>query len=301
MQQLVSRQRSREQKTDRLMNTLLVPENEQDKYELIEQIGAGGFGEVSKVTERTSANSFAMKKVQLDPAGNDNKYILREVKHLLELSEHTNIVFVQDIFRGIGNKLVIIMELCDCDLAGFLRLKLNRAEAIGLNVLQQCARGLTFLHSRKPIIIHRDIKPQNILIKHDGENIIVKITDFGISSSVDTQDIIYSVGTTSGSVRTTHGGGTVSFMAPEFFAATDPMKALQELVCVDASVDVFALGLVYAYVIDWNEPDNDYSKSAHNKHLRSYIHPFPANTRHRNKVACRYLFIGVRLMPQLRR
>ena len=133
-------------------------------------------------------------------------------------------------------------------------------------MLQQCARGLTFLHSRKPIIIHRDVKPQNLLIKYDGEIIVVKITDFGISSSADTQEIIYTVGTSTGSVKTTHGGGTVSFMAPEFFAASDPMKPSRDPVCVDASVDVFALGLVYAYVIDWNEPDNEYGKCAPYEH-----------------------------------
>ena len=46
------------------------------------------------------------------------------------------------------------------------------------------------------------------------------------------------------------------------FADSDPLKAAsRERVCVDASVDVFALGLVYAYVIDWNEPDNEYGKT----------------------------------------
>ena len=98
-----------------MLDTLIVAENELDKYELIEQIGAGGLGEVSKVEERESKARFAMKKIQMHPAGNDNKYILREVRHLLELSEYVNVVFLHEIFGGLGNKLGIIMELWGSD------------------------------------------------------------------------------------------------------------------------------------------------------------------------------------------
>ena len=84
------------------------------------------------------------------------------------------------------------MELCDMDLEGFMKEELNRALDKLFNIAQQAARGIYILHDHDPPIVHRDIKPQNILIKCDGvtSEITIKIADFGISSSADESELI---------------------------------------------------------------------------------------------------------------
>ena len=255
----------RSQRERRLLNSLITHEDESQAYDVIRKLGAGGFGEVWEVAERHQGDDdviqrFAMKKIDFDPSGEANKYLMREINQVIDLSDDVNIVKLHDIFRGSANKLIIVMELCDFDLASFARLKENRAEVTALDLLQQCARGLHFLHSYTTPIIHRDVKPQNMLIKLDpGRHVVVKITDFGISTRSDARDDDVDVTLHQGpanAVMSTRGGGTVSFMAPEFFAARHTEGRLH----VDASVDIFALGLVFAFVVDWND-DNDYGES----------------------------------------
>ena len=62
------------------------------------------------------------------------------------------------------------------------------------------------------------------------------------------------------SQRATKGGGTLQYMAPEFFAASDDSVSAKEELYVDATVDTFALGLVFAYVIDYDTEESEYGK-----------------------------------------
>ena len=233
-----------------------MPEYEEDKYEQKRRIGEGAFGAVFEVEETATGNCFAMKKIELDPTGQKNKYVQREVKHMLTPSKHENIVLLHDIFRAPANRLIFVMELCDCDLADFMWDKSNRTDEIKLNMLLQCARGLHFLHSCSPPIIHRDVKPNNILIKQNNDKVVIKIADFGISSEIDEQTFEDVAACQSKlALMKTDGGGTKWFMAPEFFKAKEQNKSFY----VFPSVDIFALGLVFAFVVDWNE-NNDYGE-----------------------------------------
>ena len=153
------------------------------------------------------------------------------------------------------------------DLAEFLKLSENRTSIIKVNVAKQSARGVKYLHNHNPPIIHRDIKPQNILIQlgaNPMDDIAVKITDFGISSSSsDVADVIGNAAKEQlkGAIRTmqtTGWHGTLPYMAPEFYAAMEGVGLKDGKFYFDASVDIFALGVVFAYIFCYN--NSDYGK-----------------------------------------
>ena len=238
---------------DRFVETLLRPEDVETRYEIQDTIGKGGFGVVSKVRELATGIVYVMKKMPFDIQFKSSENIQREIHNIISMKSNRNIVQWHDIFRTHDNKLAIIMDLCDMDLGTFLKCKENRTFDILFDVAQQITAGIAFLHTHDPPFIHRDIKPQNILIKTDRETkqISVKIADCGISNSsgfnhnVDgaTKSQLIQI------VKTiTSTGGTLSFLAPEFFAALDGHGLTDGRFRVDASFDIFALGLVFAFM-----------------------------------------------------
>ena len=170
----------------RLVATLLTPEKETEKYEMMEDIGEGGFGEVKKVKRKSDGELLAMKKEPFNAADARNADLKREIFNTLTIDCHNNIVKLIDIFRA-PSHLCIVMELCDMDLTKFIEDPSNRNFAICLDIAKQKARWIAFLHNRDRPLVHRDIKPQNILILRNIENarISVKIADFGLSSVID--------------------------------------------------------------------------------------------------------------------
>ena len=263
----------------RFVTSLLLPEDEARNYKFVKNIGTGAFGEVSEVMElraddvsgesrdrNESPRRFAMKKLKLDLLDAQSNYIMRKVKNIIVLPKHENVVKLHDIFCGTDHNVIIVMELCDCDVPKFLwqnRRQKKLTEEVQLRILLQCARGVYFLHSSKPPIIHRDIKPENFLIKLESDKFVVKITDFGISKNAEKRRTVTSTTAFMSAVqaqRATKGGGTPLYMAPEFFAAIDETTPTKEELYVDATVDTFALGLVFAYVIDYDTEDSEYGK-----------------------------------------
>ena len=250
----------------RLVETLLKPEDVTKRYEIQETIGKGGFGVVSKVRELATGALYAMKKLPFDNEGKSNENIKREIFNIIEMRSHDNIVQWHDIFRTHDNKLAIVMDLCSMDLDTFLKSKDNRVFGILFDVALQITAGIAFLHTHDPPVIHRDIKPQNILIKTDPETkkVVVKIADFGLSNSGDFSQIIDNTTKEAFAkvdhfMKTTrHGSGTRPFLAPEFFAAFDGQGLTDGRFHIDASVDIFALGLVFAFMFCFNT--NDYGE-----------------------------------------
>ena len=126
-------------------------------------------------------------------------------------------------------------------------------------IAQQIARGISALHNNKPPIIHRDIKPENILIVtgERPEDVVVKLADFGISS-IDVVKVD-STGTSFIPVMQTYmPRGTYPYMPPECYAAMDGHGLVGEKFIFDASIDIFALGLVYVYIFCYRS--NRYGK-----------------------------------------
>ena len=152
-----------------------------------------------------------------------------EVTALVELRNYENIVKVFDVFMGVDGKLHLVMELCDGDLANHMCSEDNHGPLSLFDIAQQAATGLDVLHSHSPTIIHRDIKPQNILIKRNSSThkLLVKITDFGISRHAEA-DIAF----------TDNLFGTAVYSAPEHFASMDGVGMKDGKKCISSQYSV---------------------------------------------------------------
>ena len=244
---------------ERLMASFLSPCDVSEKYDVKEELGKGAFGFVSKVENRETGNLAAMKTINVEKQGNDKKDVIREISAIIKLRSNENIVRLLDIFMGKENKLHFVMELCNEDLAKYMVNDLELTDRLRLNVAQQIAKGISVLHNNKPPIVHRDIKPENILIVTGkrSEDIVVKIADFGISR-IDVVKIDSAGTSYIPIIETNQPRGTFPYMPPECCAAMDGRGLKDGKFIFDASIDIFALGLVYVYIFCYK--GNQYGK-----------------------------------------
>ncbi|CAB3986415.1 cyclin-dependent-like kinase 5 [Paramuricea clavata] len=146
------------------------------KYEKLEKIGEGTYGTVFKAKNKETHEIVALKRVRLD---DDDEGVpssaLREICLLKEL-RHKNIVRLFDIMIS-EKKLTLVFEYCDQDLKKYFDSCQGEVDAnIVKSLMYQLLRGLAFCHANN--VLHRDLKPQNLLINKDGE---LKLGDFGLA------------------------------------------------------------------------------------------------------------------------
>lgn len=170
-----------------------------DRYEIIEKVGTGGMADVYKAKDHR-LNRYVAVKVLKQEFSTDTKFVTKfraEAQSVAGLS-HSNIVGVYDVGEEDG-LYYIVMELVEgITLKKYIERKgrLDIREAIGISI--QIAQGLEAAHDHH--IIHRDIKPQNIIISKDGN---VKVTDFGIAKAASSNTI------------TSNAMGSVHYISPE--------------------------------------------------------------------------------------
>ncbi|RXG62163.1 Cyclin-dependent-like kinase 5 [Armadillidium vulgare] len=146
------------------------------KYEKLEKIGEGTYGTVFKAKNRETQEIVALKRVRLD---DDDEGVpssaLREICLLKEL-KHKNIVRLHDVLHS-ERKLTLVFEHCDQDLKKYFDSLNGEIDPdIVKAFMFQLLRGLEFCHSKN--VLHRDLKPQNLLINKNGE---LKLADFGLA------------------------------------------------------------------------------------------------------------------------
>ena len=233
------------------------------RYKLIERIGSGGYGVVFKSLHIGSNTLMAMKLLRRDPTKGANEDAYRELLNISEAGRHANIAPWYDYVTYSDTHNALFMELFDTDLWDFIKSKSHREIFFMIDVALQSMLGLAHLHSRKPPMIHRDIKPQNILIKINRKTntVVAKLSDFGISNILESSGVFESatmeqLASAYRSMITTVGGrGTILFLASEFFAAKDGRGLDNGRFRIDPSVDIFAMGLVYLYMFCYNTSD----------------------------------------------
>ena len=172
-----------------------------DRYEIIKTIGEGGMANVYLAEDTILERKVAIKVLRGD-LSNDEKFIRRFKREALSVSNlsHPNIVEVYDVGEEDGN-YYIVMEYIE---GKTLKQLLQKRGALTLNevidIMTQLTDGLA--HAHEAYIIHRDIKPQNIMIEDNG---LVKITDFGIAMALNSTQL----------TQTNSVMGSVHYLPPE--------------------------------------------------------------------------------------
>ncbi len=172
-----------------------------DRYEIIKTIGEGGMANVYLANDTILDRKVAIKVLRGD-LSNDEKFIRRFKREALSVSNlsHPNIVEVYDVGEEDGN-YYIVMEYID---GKTLKQLLQKRGALTLNevidIMTQLTDGLS--HAHEAYIIHRDIKPQNIMIEDNG---LIKITDFGIAMALNSTQL----------TQTNSVMGSVHYLPPE--------------------------------------------------------------------------------------
>ncbi len=215
-----------------------------NRYELTELIGVGGMATVYKARCHLLNRDVAIKILK-DEFANDSEFIKRfqiEAQSAASLS-HPNIVSIYDVGNE-GDLHYIVMELIDGETLKEVikrRGKLPWKEAV--NIASQISAGLAKAHANH--IVHRDIKPHNIIITKDG---VAKVTDFGIAKAVSSSTI-NALGSTLGSVH---------YFSPEHARGG----------YTDEKSDIYSLGVVMYEMVTGKLPfDADTPVSVALKHI----------------------------------
>ncbi|HEU5347596.1 MAG TPA: Stk1 family PASTA domain-containing Ser/Thr kinase, partial [Ktedonobacterales bacterium] len=225
-----------------------------NRYELGEPIGRGGMATIHKATDVRMHVEVAIKILR-EVYSTDPKFVTRfqrEARAARAL-EHPNIVRVYDYGQS-GDAYYIVMELVN---GSDLRRYLKQRQGVlppdhAVEIAHDVALGLGAAHRRG--IVHRDVKPQNVLINDDG---LVKLTDFGIAS-------VYKDGDAERLTTTGMTLGTVQYYAPE--------QAQGEI--VTPAADVYALGIVMYEMLTGKTPfDGDTPVAVAMRHIQDIPEP----------------------------
>ena len=216
-----------------------------NRYEILERIGTGGMAIVYKAKCHRLNRLVAVKILKSDLAQDEDfrRRFNAESQAVAQLS-HPNIVSVYDVSRG-GDIEYIVMELIDgITLKQYMekRGQLNWRES--LHFITQIMRGLSHAHSRG--IVHRDIKPQNVMVLRDGS---VKVADFGIACLENAAQTL-----------TQEALGSVHYISPE--------QARGDR--IDARSDIYSAGVVLYEMLTGRLPfEGDSAVSVAIQHLSS--------------------------------
>ena len=201
------------------------------RYELLDRIGDGGMAVVYKARCRL-LNRFVAIKILKPDFIKDVKFIenFRKESQAAASLSHPNIVNVYDVGRE-GNINYIVMELIEgMVLSDFIKEEAPLDYVRAIEITKQIASALSLAHKNN--IVHRDVKPHNILITQNGT---AKITDFGIAKAVDTSTLVDNDGMIMGSVH---------YFSPEQARGG----------YVDEKSDIYSLGIVLYEMLTGSVP-----------------------------------------------
>ena len=193
--------------------------NKIGKYEILEVIGHGGMGQVYKAVDPTIGRMVAIKKVT--SVFSDDPLLLKRFyreAHSTGALQHPNIVTVYDLGDQDGIPYLVMEYLEGDSLEKIIKEQRPFTLTEKLNIMIQACEGLGYAHQRQ--VIHRDVKPGNVVVLKDG---VVKIVDFGIAQL--------------GNERFTRTGqviGSLYYMSPEQIQGLD----------VDARSDIYSTGVL---------------------------------------------------------
>jgi serine/threonine protein kinase len=203
-------------------------------YERTNRIGQGAYGIVFRGVQRSTGNTVAIKKIpyqESTPEGGIPVNILREISLLREL-DHPNVVSLLDIITTTPGHLYLIFEFIQYDLKTFMdNRQVPNQDRVGLppqlvkSFMRQILDGVAFCHTSR--VLHRDLKPHNLLISADGTQL--KLADFGLArlSGLPNGPYTYEV-------------VTLWYRAPEILLGATRYSS---------AVDVWSIGCIFAEMV----------------------------------------------------
>jgi len=195
-----------------------------ERYFKIEKIGEGTYGVVYKAKDNVTGQIMALKKIRLEAEDEGvPSTAIREISLLKELA-HPNIVSLCNVVHE-DNKLYLVFEYLDQDLKKYMELcGKNMHYMLIKSYLQQLVKGIAHCHAHR--VLHRDLKPQNLLIDKKG---VLKLADFGLARAFGVP------------VRTyTHEVVTLWYRAPEILLGGKQYST---------PVDIWSIGCIFAEMV----------------------------------------------------
>ena len=229
---------------DKYLGTML-----DDRYEILEVIGNGGMAVVYKAMCHR-LNRYVAVKILRDELANDEEFRKRfqtEAQAVAMLS-HPNIVSVYDVSHSDGVEYIVMELIEGVTLMQYMKKKGALGWKEALHFAVQISKALEHAHEKG--IVHRDIKPQNIMILKDGT---IKVADFGIAALESAQE-----------KKSDQTVGSVHYIAPEQARGEQP----------DPRSDIYSLGVVMYEMLTGKMPyDGDTAEQVAMKHITG--HPVP--------------------------
>lgn len=200
-----------------------------EKYSKIEKVGEGTYGVVYKARTNKTGEIVALKKIRLEQEDEGvPSTAIREISLLKEMKDE-NVIKLLDIVHSEA-KLYLVFEFLDMDLKKYMDKveKVGDGEGLGPDIVKkftyQLVKGVNYMHSRR--VLHRDLKPQNLLVDKDGN---LKIADFGLARAFGIPLRTY-----------THEIVTLWYRAPEVLLGSRHYST---------GVDVWSIGCIFGEMI----------------------------------------------------
>ena len=198
----------------------------EDKYEIIKEIGSGGFSRCLEVKNKTTGLLFACKELPKKKLS-DYEGLMREVNLMIKL-DHPNIIKLYEVYEN-EKYIYLIMELCTGGEL-FDRITENTENDIqftekqAADLFKQMMSAINYCH--KNGIVHRDLKPENLLYLNKDENSPIKVIDFGMSKRFDSKHFM------------SEKVGTAYYISPEVLAGK-----------YDEKCDIWSAGVILYIII----------------------------------------------------
>jgi len=195
-----------------------------DRYQKLEKLGEGTYGIVYKAKDQKTGEIVALKKIRLEAEDEGvPSTAIREISLLKELA-HPNVVSLKNVVHQ-DNKLYLVFEFLDRDLKKYMELVgKSLHKMLVKSYLQQLLKGIAHCHTHR--VLHRDLKPQNLLIDKKGN---LKLADFGLARAFGIPIRTY-----------THEVVTLWYRAPEILLGCKQYST---------PVDIWSIGCIFAELV----------------------------------------------------
>ena len=224
----------------------------EDKYDILEEIGIGGYSRVLKIQNIETGKLYACKELQKNELADIDSFN-REIDILIKL-DHPNIIKLYEVYEN-EDFIYIVMELCN---GGELFDRIIKRTEMGnpftekeaATIFKQLMSAVSYCHSNK--IVHRDLKPENLLLLNKEENSPIKVIDFGMSVIYKDNDCMYE------------RVGTAYYIAPEVLDGF-----------YDEKCDIWSAGIILYILLCGYPPFNGDDDNEIMKNVKTKIFSYP--------------------------